>query len=160
MSIISICSIRSLCIDSLTVIDICSSKFCMNKYILYIYTSYIYITYKSSYLIICHISIYLCNTALVYLCSCRINMHIYIYLLHISLKHSQTVSVQGLGPSDVLTSACLVHGITHTAPLILVSSLLLLGFARATSLQLFQKMTKSHWESQRRRKRGNERRLV
>ena len=74
-SIISILSIRSLCIDSLTVSAICSSKMCMNKYIC---TVHIYIIYNSSYLIICHISIYLCITALVYLCSCRINMHIYI----------------------------------------------------------------------------------
>lgn len=83
MSIISIFSIRSLCIDSLTVIDICSSKFCMNKYI----CTY---TYISSYLIICHISIYLCITALVYLCFCLINMHIYIYLYTAYL--SQTFS--------------------------------------------------------------------
>ena len=90
-SIISILSIRSLCIDSLTVSAICSSKMCMNKYIC---TVHIYIIYNSSYLIICHISIYLCITALVYLCSCRINMHIYIHLLHISQTFSNGVSTR------------------------------------------------------------------
>lgn len=104
-----------------------------------------YFTYQSLDLILCHISIYLRITALVDLCSCLINVHIYC----ISLKHSEKNAVSTRPWADVLTSACLVHGITQTAPLILVSSLLLLGFAE-TSLQLFQKVTKINAETQKR----------